>query len=740
MKRLSDPDFRTEMAPPLARGRNEASEEQSRAIGVDASVFVPYLRRVVEGFVAVVAAFAVSVFLTWPLLFELDDHIFGLGGDSTGTMAGIRQWANETGFHITGVSHVASAGAPFGYDNGNGVNVQSAFVFLPAYLIAEVAGEVLAYNFIVLSGLVLSGTAMYWLVRWLGCGPLVAAWSGLVFMVFPWHLEKAQGHVSLAHLEGFPLLLLALFAWHRKPDLRRALLIAGAAAVLWTTSGYFGFMGLVALPPLFMLAVIFHARQVGLVHALRRVAVPLAASLAVPAVVYAIASRGTTETGIAPARQLQELVFYGARPWEYLIPSYRNRLFGDDVGQWLVEHLHGSNFSETSLYVGWLTIILAAGWLVWALVKRSGLRAELRFATLALATTVATGLVFSLPTPLPRTDIPTPVRLIWEVAPQFRVPARFVALVMAALVPLAALALDAVRVALWKHLQPRVLAAGAAGGVCVAAMLLSFLELSISPPAIVTDLSPAPPEYAAVRRASPGILAEYPLAPAGHPINSDYLFWQRVHGRRILNGAQLGTFADAVGQALVDPTAPGTPGALATLGVSVIIVRPPAALSKLEKRYRHLATTPTGTTVWQVTERPAPAIAVFASDFYPPETLTPGSTMRWMGNAGRVELYATRAGEYNIKFTVYSYGRPRRLRLHGRNGSRTVEAPPAFHNMSVPVSLARGRSSLLLTALPGPESLPDGRRATVYMSNWRFEPASTTEKRGRLVPLRATLS
>ena len=155
-----------------------------------------------------------------------------------------------------GVSHVASAGAPFGYDQGNGVNLQSAFVFFPAYLITEVSNEIVAYNVVVLAGLALSGAAMYWLVRWLGCGRLVAAWAGLVYIVFPWHLEKAQGHPTLAHLEGFPLLLLAVFAWYRKPGLPRALLVAPLSAVLWTTSGYFGFIGLAALPAIFLIALV----------------------------------------------------------------------------------------------------------------------------------------------------------------------------------------------------------------------------------------------------------------------------------------------------------------------------------------------------------------------------------------------------------------------------------------------------------------------------------------------------
>ena len=748
MKKLFGSSPPKEAAPPFVprRDSGQASAGKSHSNRERGAPLAWYLSPVFEGIAALGAAFAVSVFLTWPLLVEFGDHSFGPGGDSTGGMAGFRQWADEIGYRITGISHVASAGAPFGYDQGNGVNLQSAFVFFPAYLITEAAGEIVAYNVVVLSGLALSGAAMYFLVRWLGCGRLVAAWAGLVFIVFPWHLEKAQGHPTLAHLEGFPLLLLAFFAWYRKPDLGRAMLVALASAVLWTTSGYFGLMGLAALVPLFVLAALFQARTIGVTRALRRCAVPIAASFAVPAMVYAIASQGAADDGIATPRSVQELVYYGARPWEYLIPSYRNRLFGDDVGQWLVAHLHGSNFSETSLYVGWLTITLAGGWLLWALMSRGRLSPEIRFATVALVTTVVIGLVFSLPTPLPRTDIPTPVRLIWEVAPQFRVPARFVALVMAGLVPLAALALDRIRLAVRGRLRPKLFAIGAAGGVCVAAMVLSFLELSISPPAIVTDLGVAPPEYAAVRKAPPGILAEYPLAAAIQGTNSDYLFWQRAHGRRILNGAPPGTFPDAVRESLVDPTTPGTPQSLAALGASVIVVRPttygftggpPADATKPPNGYRLLAKTSTGNGVWQVTASPAPAIATFTSGFYPSETINPGSTMRWMSGTGTVEFYALKGGRVQATFSVLSYGRPRRLRIEGLNRSPVIDVPTGPARFSLSLSLPRGLSSLLVSAEPGPEGIPDGRIVSVYMSNWNVSRVRTTKRRpASLVPRR----
>lgn len=728
MKRLSGADLPAEL-PQTPSG---------------ATVALPLSRLTVvfESLAVLLATFCLSVLLTWPLLAEFGDHIYGLGGDSTGTMAGFRTWAEEAGFHITGISHVGSAGAPFGYDQGNGVNVQSAFAYFPAYVITEAAGEIVAYNTVVIAGLGLSGAAMYWLVRWLGCGRLPAAWSGLVFVVFPWHLEKAQGHASLAHLEGFPLLLLAVLAWYRKPTFARALLIAAASAVLWTTSGYFGFMGLVALGALFLVAAVLLLRQVGLGQAVRRLIVPIGASLAVPVLVYGIASQGAAENGIATPRNLHELVFYGARPWEYLVPSYRNPLFGDDVAPWLVRHLHGSNFSETSLYVGWITIILAAGWLVWALAQRSQLSSDLRYATLGLTATVAAGLAFSLPTPFFRTDVPTPVELIWEVAPQFRVPARFVALVISALIPLAALGLSRFTLAVMGRQRSAVVAAVAAGAVCVVAGVLSFLELSISS-VTLTNLHKAPPEYAAVRAAPRGLLAEYPLVSADQGMNSDYLFWQRVHGRRLVNGAPQGTFADAIRQTLVDPRTPGTADALAALGASVVVVRPSvyaftggptAKTAVVPDGYRGLARTSSGAAVWRVTAPPAPAIAAFSSGFYPPETTTPGSTMRWMGSTGEVELYTRTPGLYRTTFTLASYAQPRRVRIEGRRGARVLKAPTRTLPASVLLSLPRGRSLVRLTAVPGAQALPDGRQASVYVSNWRLSGASGASGRLAIVP------
>ena len=110
---------------------------------------------------------------------------------------------HEGGYHLLGTAHHALTGAPFGWSEANGLNLQWLLPYYPTYLVAKIVGEVAAYNLALLTGYVLSGAAMYALTRYLGCGRLVSAWAGMVYIVFPWHLARTP-HPSLVHLELLP--------------------------------------------------------------------------------------------------------------------------------------------------------------------------------------------------------------------------------------------------------------------------------------------------------------------------------------------------------------------------------------------------------------------------------------------------------------------------------------------------------------------------------------------------------
>jgi hypothetical protein len=678
-----------------------------------------------EALIVLLASFALAVFLTWPLALHLGTRIYGPPGDSTAEIYNLWSFTHGDGLDILGVSHETATGAPFGWDQGNGVNVQRLWYMFPAYLAAKVIGEIAAFNLIVLSGLALSGAAMYGLVRSLVRGPVspfVAAWAGFVYVVFPWHVLKAAGHAGLTHIEGFPLLLLAVLVWFRSPTLLRATAVALATAILWLTSGYYGVAGMVALCVLLPVAAVSHRRRLGTRTAAARAGMVFGQAVLVALVVVVLGRLGHINTGYFIGRSPDDLLAYGARPWEYLLPAYANPHFG--TASWLVPRLHGSNFAESSLYVGWATILLAGGWLLWALVARRRLGSDESFVAVGFTAVVAAALLFSLPSPIPHTSIPTPSRLVWEVASQFRVPTRFQALLMAALVSLAALALAGI--------SRKALAASrswaAVVAVCAVFGLVSWFELSVASPGL-TAVNAPPPEYLALRKAPPGIVAEYPLVALDEARNSDYLFWRRVHGRRLLNGASRGSFPDGVRDTLVDPVAPGTPAALSALGVSTVLVHPDVYTSRglpkqapadLGPGYRLLERFPDGTSMWKVTAKPAPAVAGFLRGFGPSE-LTGRQVPRWLHEEeGTVELYAPRAGLYRARIPVQSYGRPRVVRIEGQGRGRLFVARPDGADITLLLRLPAGRSTLTVETRPGPEPIPDGRSVSVYMSNWQF--------------------
>ena len=135
--------------------------------------------------------------LFWPLVHDLGSTVVGDGSDASGGMAAFWWMQHEGGYHLFGTTHHILTGAPFGWDDGNGINLQLLIPYYPAYLATKIVGPVAAYNLVLLAGYVLSGASMYLLARYLGCSRVVAAWAAGVYIVFPWHLARTpHGHSS----------------------------------------------------------------------------------------------------------------------------------------------------------------------------------------------------------------------------------------------------------------------------------------------------------------------------------------------------------------------------------------------------------------------------------------------------------------------------------------------------------------------------------------------------------------
>ena len=687
---------------------------------------------------AVIAGYTgLVVLLTWPLAAHFGDRVLGGGGDVFGTIGDLWRQAEHTGYHVTGATDIEITGAPFGWEQGNGVNVQSALPYYPAYLATKLFGEIVAYNLVALSGLVFSGAAMYWLARRITGSVLLAAWAGFAFVIFPWHFEKAQAHASLAHLEGFPLLALALFAWYRRPRALSLLYVAGAVAVLWTTSGYYGVMALIVLAVLLPLAAWYHRRRLGLRGAAGRLALVSGSALVLSVAIYGVASLGKARGEIAPARDVTDLAWFGARIWEFFVPSASSVVFDDLTYSYLTTRQHRSNLSETSLYVGWVTLVLALGFVAVTLARWRRVREERRFLCLAFSAMVVLAVLFMPPHPisLGGVEIPSPAWLVWKAIPQFRVPTRWMPVLMLGLIVLAVLALVGLRGWLAGRLRVPRAQTIATAGLAVVVGALSFVELSTAPPAASVRVG-VTPEYQLLARAPSGILVEYPLGGAGEGVTSDYIFWQRYHERPLLNGAPQDSYPDIVRQVLINPAAPGVAGALSTLGVEAVISRggdhafaagPFAVPSELGEGYRLIgdAYAGGGTRVWEVVAAAEP-FAIFPYGFWFSEQFPNRLPFQWMSSdRAFVQIIAPRAGRYVVHFQAQSWQEPRRLVIGGQDSSWAVdiENTEAPVDVFVPVEIPRGRSTFELTIEPGPTAGPkaDERRLGVAVSNWLFE-------------------
>jgi hypothetical protein len=352
---------------------------------------------------------------------------------------------------------------------------------------------------------------------------------------------------------------------------------------------------------------------------------------------------------------------------------------------------------------------------------------NLRAATTGLVGVAIAALLFATPSPILVAGhrIWMPSRLLFELTPAVRVPSRWVVLVMTALVPLAALALQAA----WKKLERRNRWQLAPILLVAVATLVSFFELTISPAKPRLRINPLPAEYAGVARIPRGILAEYPLGES-----SDYLFWQSIHGRPLLNGPPVWPAQD-VRQVLVDPAVPGTAAELSLLGVTAIVTHsgaldyrndvPDVPDASWGPGYSLVARGDDGSSLWRVVARPAPALVTLRGGFgnpMPPRGTFVGYPFDSPSGVGAVEFTARKPGVVQLSFdAVPPSGRQSVLRIADNEGERPFTLVGRSH-ISVLVQIARGHSVVLLKTDPPPRSEEDA----IVISAPHVESASGT--------------
>jgi O-antigen/teichoic acid export membrane protein len=674
-----------------------------------------------EAVMVLVGITALVCVLFAPVVAHLGSTIIGsLGSDSTGSVAWFWQVRHESGFHLLGVTHHTLTGAPFGWDDTNVLNIQVLIPYYPTYLATYVVGAVAAYNLIILAGYVLSGAAIYLLVRYLGCGRLVSSWAALVYVVFPWHIARTE-HASLLHLEVFPLLLLALVAVARRPSWWLGYVFLGVANVAcWLTSGYFGAMAAITTVAFALGAALTSTRIRGILL----LTGTTACAVATPTLFAIAAYASGTNAGAGLHRAAGDLSIYGLRPLELVVPSPQNIIVGGQLDSFWATRTHGSNPTELTNYLGLLTFALAITWLCHAVLRWKSLSQKLKLTTTGLVSAFFVGLLFAAPSPilLFGHEVWMPSRLLWEVVPAFRVISRWDIVLMSALLPLAALGLRTVTSVFARRRRQLQISVAVVG----AAMVVSFLELAIHPAQQRFRTVPVPREYSAVQSTPSGVLAEYPLG-----YSDIYRLWQSRHGRPILNGAPPETAADYARLVLLDPAETGTAQALSLLGVTAIAIHPHAHVDAevaprephRHEGYRLVGRYSDGASVWRVVAAPAPALVTLPGGFGKPSLMPAGFigyALVSTAGVGVMDFDARAPGVVRLFFDAFPPpGSHRVLRIADAQREQAFSLSGRTR-VSVLVKIPLGQSQLLLKTDPPPSSAADA----IVLSTPRAEHAS----------------
>jgi hypothetical protein len=402
---------------------------------------------------------------------------------------------------------------------------------LPFWPLDALFGPVVAWNLLLLAGIVLAGLLTFaWLKR-LPVPPAAAAIGGLAFAIAPYRLAQSGGH-----LLGWAAIFLPLGLWaferSRSASSRRAAhafgLLSAAALVSIVLCGQLH-LAVGAIP--FMLAyAAVRFRLLPFLWIAGGAAVTAGVGIAIQKLVIA-------ESAASEGRALSEVTRYSAS-WL------------DLLSRWRLDGL------EQFVYVGWLTVLLAIGGAV-LLARRSPWLATL----LGLAAVVP--LLLSLGTNLPGyADLHenfAPLRFT-------RVPGRFVPITDLAVAALAAFAVAT----LLARVSPRRYAAAAAVLLAlVAGDLLVF-------PLRGSAADPDNAAYSALAAAESGRVLEFPVLPPGEGAGSAYYVYELQAPRERPTGYS--TVAPRAAKAVADGLArldcgiwlPGDEARLRALGIGFV--------------------------------------------------------------------------------------------------------------------------------------------------------------------------
>lgn len=503
-----------------------------------------------------------------------------LGSDSTGGFGWV-QWAS--GNDLTW-DHTDKSNFPYGETLGKPQFI-TASLFIGVYkVLAMLTSPICGINLMLLLGYMSTGLIMFGFVRWLIKRFDIALFAGYAAAFVPFHQLKAMSHINYVYGSFFIAIIWAYIWLMQRPSYKRAALFGAVASLGFYFDGYYILISSLVVAGLCLAMFIYAAFDIlrnrkstkkalhRLLNRLKYLIVGIAVLgiLLVPILAVYKTSGEKISQNLSLVRSdiKTETITYGARPIEFISPSVDSALLPQHISALTVQP-HGSNASESTLYMGWTVIILALIALIYAVVglrKKDNLKDGVTYNEMVLVLVCVFIVCFAFSLPALVTIFghvfKTPTYLVTLYTANWRTVARLFLAMHPAVVLLAGLGL-------YKLTKDRsTLISVGVVALCGVVLFCEFLPSQLHP---TQDLNKnAPQVYKMLQKDTKvKLVAEYPITSF---LYTPTIFtFQPIHNKTLLNANDGTVSVGPIDGSIAGLNDVQTIGVLKALGVDMVI-------------------------------------------------------------------------------------------------------------------------------------------------------------------------
>ena len=587
---------------------------------------------------------------TAPLIFNVNSSIYGFSqekGDPLGTIWWI-WWYSYAWGQGNSSSNVDLLNYPFGVELGD--RPISPFLDYPvSFLNYFINNEIITYNLTLLVFMFLSGFCMYWVVSSMTRNRMAGIISAIIFAFSPNQLMHYGQHLGFSMSFLLPLYLMYLYKLLNNINYKNVLICSVLFSLLTLSNYYYGYF-MTLLTIIWFFYMVFKNRQKTLNK--RTIAIfTTGLAVCLVSILPFILPKIITQGSESFAHRSKDIFMYAARCRDYFMPCQYHPVFGQAEKTRFV--------FEKSLYVGYTALVLA----IVSIVGRFRRKKEDVLVPICGITAILFFL-FSL-SPIIRIGsiaIPNLSFFAYKILPMFRVYSRMGYVVQLCVAVLAGYGIKYIG----EICSPKKFLIFS--NICIVLLVFEYIHM---PPLHNISFTNTPSVYKWLEKESKDtVVVEYPFFSSIEAGNSEYLFWQTRHKKKIINGGSPGSLGDAFRKQCIRPWHAEGVQLLKYLGADFAIIH---KYRYTKEELASISRNPTlikykefpETIVYKIAAKSEDFVIVYWKKIAQWEKWADGRLWRWLGNNAVIWIGRNKEeNKVNLLFNIIAFSKKRTLEIY----------------------------------------------------------------------------